>query len=93
MGDMDKISASDRANLAMKKMEEIYQCPVCLRLPTCNIYQCREGHLVCADCYKKLPPTSRQPMCPTCRAKMPRLKIRCRAAEQVTGPKKMVCKM
>ena len=82
MGDIAK-SASNRANLAVKKMEEIYQCPVCLRLPTCNIYQCREGHLVCADCYKKLPLTSRQPVCPTCRATLPRLKIRCRAAEQV----------
>ena len=80
MGDIPK-SASDRANLAMKKMEEIYQCPVCLRLPICNIYQCKEGHLVCVDCYKRLP--SPQPVCPTCRTALPNPPIRCRSAEQV----------
>ena len=63
-----------------EKMEKIIKCTVCLSLPLCNIYQCKRGHLICMDCYSKMPkPIS----CPSCRTPMPATPIRNRAAEQV----------
>ena len=62
------------------KMEKIIQCTVCFSLPFCKIYQCADGHLICVDCYSKMPkPIS----CPSCRTPMPATPIRNRAAEQV----------
>ena len=80
MGDTGNASSSDRRSLSLKKMEEIYQCPVCLNLPICNIYQCSEGHLVCADCYNKMPAPTK---CPTCKNRLSVPPTRCRTAEQV----------
>ena len=63
-----------------EKMEKNLQCAVCWSLPLCNIYQCKQGHLICMDCYSKMPkPIS----CPSCRTPMPATPIRNRAAEQV----------
>ena len=63
-----------------EKMEKIIQCTVCFSLPFCKIYQCADGHLICVDCYSKMP----KPMsCPLCRTPMPATPIRNRAAEQV----------
>ena len=62
-------------------MENIYQCPVCATLPSCHIYQCNNGHLVCRECYNKM--TSRPILCAVCRDPMPRAPIRVRSAEQV----------
>ena len=64
-----------------KRVKKVFTCPVCLSLPLGKIYQCKEGHLVCMDCFKKL----RSPIsCPTCRTAMSMdAPMRNRAAEQV----------
>ena len=80
MGDTGNASSSDRGNPLLKDLEEIYQCPVCLSLPICNIYQCSEGHLICMDCYAKMLAPVR---CPTCKNMLPTPPNRCRTAEQV----------
>ena len=78
-GQKSKQSSGGKPSLE-KKAQKIFKCPVCLTLPLCDIYQCKGGHLVCMDCYKKL----RSPIsCPTCRTAMPNDPIRNRAAEQV----------
>ena len=78
-GQQSKQSSGGKTSLE-KKAQKIFKCPVCLTLPLCDIYQCKGGHLVCMDCYKKL----RSPIsCPTCRTAMPNDPIRKRAAEQV----------
>ena len=67
-------------SLIEKTLKKVFSCPVCLTLPLCNIYQCKEGHIVCMDCYNKL----KSPiLCPTCRTEMPQAPIRNRGAEQV----------
>ena len=43
----------DAGRLDLATLEKIYRCPVCLDLPVCKIYQCREGHLICKDCFDK----------------------------------------
>ena len=63
-----------------EKMEKNLKCAVCRSLPFCNIYQCKQGHLICMDCHSKMPkPIS----CPSCRTPMPATPIRNRAVEQV----------
>jgi len=42
----------------------LLECPVCLDHITPPIKQCVKGHLVCTDCYPRLP------HCPTCRSTM-----------------------
>jgi len=42
----------------------LLECPVCLDHITPPIKQCVKGHLVCTDCYPRLP------HCPTCRSAM-----------------------
>ena len=64
----------------MNEATKIYECPVCLSLPMCNIYQCTEGHLICRDCHNKM---ERPVSCPTCKSQMPATPIRSRVAEQV----------
>ena len=63
-----------------ENMEKNLQCAVCWSLPLCNIYQCKQGHLICMDCYSKM---TKPISCPSCRTPMPATPIRCRAAEQV----------
>ena len=77
---LPKVEPMHRAQSRKEKMEKIIQCTVCLSLPFCKIYQCPDGHLICMDCYSKMPkPIS----CPSCRTPMPATPIRNRAAEQV----------
>ena len=89
MGDSGHGSSSDRGNLLLKKMEQIYQCPVCLSLPLCNINQCLEGHLICVDCYTRMPAPVK---CPTCKIRLSAPPIRCRAAEQAIEYVDLPCK-
>ena len=69
----------------LAEMEKIYQCPVCLELPICKIYQCKEGHLICEDCFHKMQNERNWIFvkCPTCSTNIPVPPIRCRTAEQV----------
>ena len=73
-GEMEKVAEMDR-------METLFQCPVCLTLPLCDIYQCKRGHLLCEDCHGKLTEPIR---CPSCRIPMVGTPIRSRAAEHVS---------
>ena len=75
-------SAQGLKIIAQEKVRRVFNCPVCLTLPACDIYQCNEGHLICMDCYNKLK-TKSPILCPTCRTTLPRVPIRNRAAEQV----------
>ena len=63
-----------------ENMKKNLQCAVCWSLPLCSIYQCKEGHLICMDCYSKM---TKPISCPSCRTPMPATPIRNRAAEQV----------
>ena len=40
----------------------LLECPVCLDHITPPVKQCVKGHLVCSDCFPRLP------HCPTCRS-------------------------
>ena len=62
-------------------MENIYECPLCMSLPSCHIYQCLNGHLICKECYGNM--TERPILCAICRDPMPSTPIRSRVAEQV----------
>lgn len=57
-------------------LAHLFECPVCYHAVLPPIYQCPEGHLVCADCRPKLSGT-----CPECRAELG--KIRNLALEKV----------
>ncbi|XP_041453949.1 cysteine and histidine-rich protein 1-like [Lytechinus variegatus] len=56
------------------RLNEILCCTVCLDLPTFTIYQCNNGHLMCAGCFTHLLADSRlkdeQPTCPNCRCEI-----------------------
>lgn len=61
-----------------KKLEEriggILCCTVCLDLPSTAIYQCNNGHLMCAGCFSHLLADARlkdeQSTCPNCRCEI-----------------------
>ena len=64
-------------------------CPCCLDLMRGAIYQCRDGHTVCADCFGSLL-GGKKKQCPTCRSVMD--PIRNRALESVLAGARMPCK-
>ena len=54
-------------NLGQVENEEVLtllECPVCLDHITPPVKQCVKGHLVCNECFPRLP------HCPTCRSAM-----------------------
>jgi len=61
------------------------ECPVCMEFFGEHIYQCSEGHLVCAACKEKLP----ESRCPSCR--QPVGSVRNRAMEQLIGEMNLPC--
>ena len=71
-------------------MENVFQCPVCLTLPICDIYQCKRGHIVCENCYDHMP--LKPLLCPTCRDPMPISPIRNLTAEQALEYINLPCK-
>eukprot|EP00386_Alphamonas_edax_P000640 GDKI01001995.1.p1 GENE.GDKI01001995.1~~GDKI01001995.1.p1 ORF type:complete len:280 (-),score=40.91 GDKI01001995.1:351-1190(-) len=56
---------------------EDLQCSVCIQPIDAEIYQCKEGHLICTECKKTLPAQK----CPTCGCTD--LSGRCRALEKI----------
>lgn len=74
------ISSAGSSNILMvhKKLEEriggILCCTVCLDLPVTVIYQCSNGHLMCAGCFSHLLADARlkdeQATCPNCRCEI-----------------------
>lgn len=61
-------------------------CPICFDWFRGEIFQCEEGHMVCATCKPSLP----QDLCPTCRVPMGR--IRARGAENILSKVTMPCR-
>ena len=68
---------ADAARAAAAAHEELL-CPVCIELPDGIVYQCHEGHIICADCEPQLPTRA----CPQCRVALPAQRIRNRTAER-----------
>ncbi|XP_071494392.1 zinc finger TRAF-type-containing protein 1-A-like [Diadema antillarum] len=70
---LEKPVEQDDENLE-DRLNEILCCTVCLDLPTFSIYQCNNGHLMCAGCFTHLLADSRlkdeQPTCPNCRCEI-----------------------
>ena len=63
------------------RLKDIVECPVCLKTPRYGapIFQCRNGHLICRECYKRVEST-----CPVCRVDLySNTKIRCLSAEKI----------
>jgi len=71
-------SMSNNIYMVHKKLEEriggILCCTVCLDLPQTVIYQCNNGHLMCAGCFSHLLADARlkdeQATCPNCRCEI-----------------------
>jgi hypothetical protein len=76
----------------MKRAFVIPVCTVCLEVPADVIYQCYEGHIVCAGCMDALWARSLR-SCPTCRGDLPekRLCIRSRVAEDLVASSMLSC--
>ena len=53
------------ANVPKRKLEELFQCVVCLAVPYGKVFQCPSGHLICEECSNGLNRTNCQ--CPVCR--------------------------
>ena len=63
------------------RLRDIVECPVCLKTPRYGapIFQCRNGHIICRDCYKRV-----ESHCPVCRVQLySNTKIRCISAEKI----------
>ena len=67
------------------------ECIVCRDFPSGKIFQCANGHLLCTSCYDRVV-ESAQPLCPTCRDRLPRdRRTRNRFAEQVLATVMVAC--
>ena len=65
----------------LTRLRDIVECPVCLKTPRycAPIFQCRNGHIICRDCYKGV-----ELHCPVCRVQLyTNTKIRCIPAEKI----------
>ena len=75
-------SLKTQRNVAKQsRLRDIVECPVCLKTPKYGspIFQCRNGHLICRECYKMVETT-----CPVCRVTLcTDTKIRCLSAEKI----------
>ncbi|KAG8187446.1 hypothetical protein JTE90_009518 [Oedothorax gibbosus] len=49
-----KLKTSDQSELLEDKLHGILCCAVCLDLPKAAAYQCRNGHLMCSQCFNHL---------------------------------------
>ncbi|CAG0898818.1 unnamed protein product [Cyprideis torosa] len=56
------------------RLGEILRCTVCLDLPKTSVYQCTNGHLMCAACFTHILADGRlrdsTPACPSCRVEI-----------------------
>ena len=78
--DVDSLK-NQRKAARSSRLRDIVECPVCLKTPKYGapIFQCRNGHLICRECYKRVETT-----CPVCRVLLcTNTKIRCLSAEKI----------
>lgn len=61
----------------MATISEDAKCPICFEIPAGEIYQCKNGHSVCATCCFNMQ------QCPVCRALYTDGRIRNRTLETV----------
>lgn len=68
---LQKLSHNLDGDKLEERLEGILCCAVCLDLPKTTIYQCGNGHLMCAPCFTHLLADSRlkdeTSTCPNCR--------------------------
>lgn len=64
--------------------EDDLTCPICFEMMRKTIYQCKEGHLICKDCYTKIKSQETRSSendcktrCPTCKIDFDSVPIRC----------------
>ena len=57
-----KMTSKENSNISICKVKDMVQCNICLEVPEESpIYQCDNGHILCASCHEKLTD------CPICR--------------------------
>ncbi|GIY68782.1 cysteine and histidine-rich protein 1-B [Caerostris extrusa] len=66
-----KLKLSVEAEPLEERLHQILCCAVCLDLPKSAVYQCRNGHLMCLECFNHLLADAHLKMapsaCPSCR--------------------------
>ena len=62
----------------VRELEQELECPVCMEISRPPIYQCEEGHIICATCKPILT------QCPSCSKVYSNPVIRCRFAEKLS---------
>lgn len=82
-----KVAAAAEVVLEPDKPKEGLACPICMDIFTGQVAQCKDGHLICDNCYYNLVGPKR---CPSCRTPMPDF-IRNRAFENVLADIKVKC--
>jgi hypothetical protein len=70
------------------------ECCICLDAAPNNVYQCRNGHLLCSGCLDELRTRAvgQPPKCPTCRVGLPEEPIRCLGVEQSIALLPAICR-
>jgi len=82
---------NDEAMIDSNEASSTGACPVCLELPTKEVFQCCNGHLMCAACYYKIIKSS-SPVCATCREPLDSTKSnRNRFAEEIISKWTIKC--
>ena len=69
---MNPVTKKHKANKAVvHTVNQVCICQICLDTPRDNIYQCEEGHIICATCKKTYTASSSSHashvLCPTCK--------------------------
>ena len=64
--------------ISVGELRKSLECPVCFHTPKAGpIYQCENGHTLCSECNGKV-----KKLCPVCRVKLPKDRIRNLYAEK-----------
>ena len=70
MSTTDHVNKKRRVEVAaVEEPPKHFCCAVCMHAPDCNVFQCRNGHILCDGCLQKLRDGRRNDMraeCPTC---------------------------
>ena len=63
---------------SIEELRKSLECPVCWEIPEAGpLYQCENGHTLCSGCNGKV-----KKLCPVCRVKLPKDRIRNLYAEK-----------